>query len=381
MTKRIVAAALCICLALCTAVALAVSGTGGEGLITKSYVDGTYTQDVLAQADARIQEAQGALYQQALSGLEEKHSAYLAQAGLESGTGTYHPAFSDIRVKQGDQIRVSAGSGFLLLAGEASLSCQGKKALDLSNGWEKGTGALAQGRRYLVEEDTTATITVTSPTAVLSLEGWYALEPGDGVDYNALADALRQLGLFRGSDTGYGSGYDLEAAPTRIQALIMFLRILGEEQAALATTASCPFTDVPAWCQPYVAYAYAQGLTKGVDQTAMRFGTDETVTAAQFMTFILRALGYQDEGESPDFSWDTAIERAQELGVLTAGEARLLQTGPFLRAHVVYFCYFALDAQYKDGGGTLQDHLISSGALDAATVTAVRGDVQVERIS
>ena len=71
MTKRIVAAALCICLALCTAVALAVSGTGGEGLITKSYVDGTYTQDVLAQADARIQEAQGALYQQALSELEE----------------------------------------------------------------------------------------------------------------------------------------------------------------------------------------------------------------------------------------------------------------------------------------------------------------------
>ena len=81
MTKRIVTAALCICLALCTAVALAVSGTGGEGLITKSYVDGTYTQDVLAQADARIQEAQGALYQQALSELEEKHSAYLAQAG------------------------------------------------------------------------------------------------------------------------------------------------------------------------------------------------------------------------------------------------------------------------------------------------------------
>ena len=40
------------------------------------------------------------------------------------------------------------------------------------------------------------------------------------VDYNAMAAALKQLNLFRGTLTGYGEGYDLELAPTRLQALI-----------------------------------------------------------------------------------------------------------------------------------------------------------------
>ena len=40
--------------------------------------------------------------------------------------------------------------------------------------------------------------------------------------------------LFQGSYTGYGQGFDLEAAPTRLQALIMFIRVLGEESEALA---------------------------------------------------------------------------------------------------------------------------------------------------
>ena len=380
MTRRLIAATICLAILLCTAVAIAAGGTGGDGLISKSYLDGTYTADVLSQAEEQIQESHDALYQTAASQLEQKNASYLMQAGLPAGEGNYHAAFADIRVKQGDRIYIGTGSGFLLLAGGAELSCEGKKTLDMSNGWEKGTGALTVGHRYLVVEDTTATVTVTSPTAVLSLEGYYTVESGDGVDYNALADALKQLGLFQGSGTGYGSGYDLEEAPTRIQALIMFLRILGEEKAALATSEICPFTDVPAWCQPYVAYAYAQGLTKGVDQEGMRFGTAETVTAAQFMTFILRALGYKDEGEAPDFTWDTAIQRAQELGVVTAGESQLLQTQPFLRAHVVYFCYFALDASEKSGTGTLLDRLISSGALDADTVAAVRSSVQVSRI-
>ncbi|WP_300807933.1 helix-turn-helix domain-containing protein [uncultured Desulfovibrio sp.] len=36
-----------------------------------------------------------------------------------------------------------------------------------------------------------------------------------------MAAALKQLNLFRGTFTGYGEGYDLELAPTRLQALIM----------------------------------------------------------------------------------------------------------------------------------------------------------------
>ena len=376
--KGKIAVAVCAGALLCASVALAVGGSAEDPLISKSYIDGEYTTQTLAKAEERIAQSHDTLYQEAAAGLKTVYDTYAARVG--GGTGTYHSAFTDLRVKEGDQIQVSTGSGFLLLAGSADLSCTGNKTIDLSSGWEKGTGALETGRRYLVSEDTVATLTVTSPTAVLSLEGYHTLTESSSTDYNGLAGALRTLGLFQGSGTGYGSGYDLEAAPTRIQGLILFLRLIGEEEAALASTAACPFTDVPDWCRPYVAYAYAQGYTKGMDEKGGIFGTNDTLTAGQYVTFLLRALGYRDSGEAPDFTWDTALERAVELGVLTPGEEAMLTSETFLRAQVVYLSYFALDAPCQDGSGTLLERLVSGGVLDGAVASVVRSGVEVSRL-
>ena len=381
MKKRVIAVVAASAVTLCTAVTIAVGGTAGHPMLSKSYIDGAYTVQTISKAEEKITLRHDTLYQSAEETLKAKNDDYLTRGGLVTGDGTYQAAFSDLRVKEGDTVRIETGSGFLLLAGDVELSCTGNKTIDLSNGWEKGNGALTAGRRYLVVEDTVAVLTVTSPTAVLSLEGYYTLTESSATDYNALADGLKALGLFKGSDTGYGFGYDLEAKPTRIQALIMFLRLIGEEQAALSTTAACPFTDVPAWCQPYVAYAYEQGLTKGVDDAAMLFGTADYVTAGQYVTFILRALGYQDSGDTPDFTWDTALQRGMDLGILTAGEYKMLMEEPFLRAQVAYLSYFALEHTYKDRAETLQTQLTTSGVLDAADVAAVRGGIDVSRLT
>ena len=381
MKKRVIAVVAASAVTLCTAVTIAVGGTAGDPMLSKSYIDGAYTVQTISKAEEKITLRHDTLYQSAEETLKAKNDDYLTRGGLVTGDGTYQAAFSDLRVKEGDTVRIETGSGFLLLAGDVELSCTGNKTIDLSTGWEKGNGALTAGRRYLVVEDTVAVLTVTSPTAVLSLEGYYTLTESSATDYNALADGLKALGLFKGSDTGYGFGYDLEAKPTRIQALIMFLRLIGEEQAALSTTAACPFTDVPAWCQPYVAYAYEQGLTKGVDDAAMLFGTADYVTAGQYVTFILRALGYQDSGDTPDFTWDTALQRGMDLGILTAGEYKMLMEEPFLRAQVAYLSYFALEHTYKDRAETLQTQLTTSGVLDAADVAAVRGGIDVSRLT
>ena len=369
---------------LCCSAALAAGGGAADPLISKSYVDGDYTTQTLTKAVERIEQRHDALYQEAAAGLKSAYGALASRVGTGggagTGTGTYYSAFTDLRVKEGDQIQVSAGSGFLLLAGTAGLSCTGNKAIDLTSGWEKGTGALEAGRRYLVAEDTVATLTVTSPTAVLSLEGYHTLTESASTDYNTLAAALRTMGLFQGSGTGYGSGFDLEAAPTRIQGLILFLRLIGEEEAALASTAACPFTDVPDWCQSYAAYAYQQGYTRGMDAENQIFGTNDTLTARQYVTFLLRALGYQDSGENPDFTWDTVLSRAVELGVLTPGEEALLNGEPFLRAQVVYLSYFALDAPCRDGSGSLLDRLTAAGLLDGAVARVVRSTVTVSRL-
>lgn len=379
MKKRTIAAALAVGGVLCASVALAVGGTSGDPMISKSYVDGTYTADAVAKAETRIAARHDALYQTALGRLEQKNGEIAALLGGEVNAGTYSGAFSDLRLKQGDTVRVRTGSGFLLLAGGADLACAGKKTVDLSNGWEKGAGALTEGHRYLVAEDTVAVLTVTTPTAVVSLEGYYTVTESAATDYNALADALYTLGLFRGSGTGYGSGYDLEQGPTRVQGLIMFLRLIGEEPAALASAASNPFTDVPAWASPYVAYAYEKGYTRGMDEKT--FGAGDALTAGQYVTFLLRALGYQDGGDTPDFTWDTVLDRAAALGVLTPGEQALLAGQPFLRAQVAYLSYFALDARYRDGSGTVLERLSANGTLDAAVATVVRSGVKVQRLA
>lgn len=362
-----------LCLAgLLLAGVLAASAAGGaatDPLISKAYLDGTYAAQAVTQADARIAQRHEAIYQAAEIRLRAPAGA------VQPVAGTYNAAFADGRFKRGDVLRVSTGSGFRLLAGTAVAAYSGGAVVDVTAGAVLPAGPLAAGRHYLAAEHTVVAVSVTSPTAVLSLEGEYTLVPSGETDYNALAEALKTLGLFLGSDTGYGGGYDLELAPTRIQGLIMFLRLMGEERAALASTAQIPFHDVPAWCRPYVAYAYQKGYTKGLD--AQRFGTNQTMGAADYVTFLLRALGY---AEGTDFTWATALDSAQGLGVLTAGERQILGKETFLRAHVAYLSYFALDAAYQGGGKTLQSVLVSAGLFDQVTANTVRGSVVVKRL-
>ena len=115
------------------------------------------------------------------------------------------------------------------------------------------------------------------------------------------AEMLYELGLFKGTGTDAAGKpvFDLGRAPTRAEAVTMLVRLLGKEEDARSGRWEIPFTDIANWAKPYVGYAYANGLTTGVSET--RFGGSQTVTAAQFLTFTLRALGYES---GKDFSWD-----------------------------------------------------------------------------
>ncbi|HJB99349.1 MAG TPA: hypothetical protein H9764_02750 [Candidatus Flavonifractor merdavium] len=367
------------------AAAYATGALTGESLISKSYLTGTYVPDVEKQVSQRVQERTEQVYQSALTALNQAHSAYLAQAGSggTAGTGTYASALADLRFKKGDVITLSTGSGGMLLAGSGSVSYAGGAVVDVTAGETIPSGsALALRHRYLAGENTTASLTITSDTAVLSVEGYYSLAPSGSVDYNALADALFEMGLFQGSGTTYGSGYDLENPTTRIMGVVMFLRLIGEEQAALSSTAVNPFVDTPAWCDRYVAYAFEKGYTNGVGESpsgALYFAPDRQISAEEYVTLILRALGYTDSGAAPDFTWDTAVSRAVSWGLLSSGEQAMLSQSQFLRAQVVYLSYFALNAPMK-GGGVLLDRTVSSGGLNRSQLEQVMAAVTVPRL-
>ena len=100
----------------------------------------------------------------------------------------------------------------------------------------------------------------------------HAANPGDIGFETSLALQLKQLGLFRGaSEQEDGTAdFDLNREPSREEALIMLIRALGKEDKARGYGKTHPFTDVPAWADGYVSYAYENGLTKGVSDTRMR---------------------------------------------------------------------------------------------------------------
>ena len=126
-------------------------------------------------------------------------------------------------------------------------------------------------------------------------------------DFTPCADTLHSLGLFEGT----GSGYALDRAPTRAEAAVMLVRLLGQEDAARELTYPAPFTDLAAWEQPYIQYLYDNGLTQGTSATS--WSPEDMCDARMYAAFLLRSLGYSDT--AGDFSYSDAAETAAQLGV------------------------------------------------------------------
>lgn len=179
-----------------------------------------------------------------------------------------------------------------------------------------------------------------------------------GADSTAHADKLASLHLFRGT----ADGYHLEAAPTRLQGLIMLIRLLGLEEEALACSDSNPFDDVTGTGDRYAAYAYANGLTKGTG--AASFTPSRALSAGNYVTFLLRALGYDDSQK--DFAPSQALEFAAGISMVTPGAASALSGASMDRGDLVDLSYAALTCRLKDGSQTLAEKLRDGGVFTAA---------------
>ena len=167
------------------------------------------------------------------------------------------------------------------------------------------------------------------------------------------ADALKSIRLFKGSDLGY----ELDREPTRAEAVVCLIRLLGKEDAVLRNYPVHPFKDVPTWAGKYVGYAHKNGLVNGLD--AETFGTDMKISAQMLSALLLRALGYSEAAE--DFKYEEAVTFATETGIITEE----IDTKNFLRADMVTMCYNALSCKMKNMGGLkLSDTLIEAGVFN-----------------
>ena len=130
----------------------------------------------------------------------------------------------------------------------------------------------------------------------------------DASDFRT-ADALNELGLFLGT----GKGYELDNGLTRAQGTTLLVRMIGMEETAENGEYEPRFADVPHWNWAFhsIGYAYENGITNGTGPTS--FSPDKPMTDYMFLTLVLRALGYSDQGEKPMFTWDKPYALAKEL--------------------------------------------------------------------
>lgn len=180
-----------------------------------------------------------------------------------------------------------------------------------------------------------------------------ATEAGNYVDE---AQQLKILGVFQGTS----SGFELTRQPTRLEGLIMLIRLLGVESDAKAMADdTCVFTDVSNFGKGYVNYAYKNGLTNGVGNHL--FGSSGKANALSYTTFLLRALGYSDS--TGDFTYSDSLKFAQKIGLYSAADISELTSTTFLRDHIAKTSMLALGTKIKSGSQTLFEKLVNQGVI------------------
>lgn len=188
--------------------------------------------------------------------------------------------------------------------------------------------------------------------------------PAGAVSYSNYEKALdlKILGLLANSP----DCFELGRAPSRVEGAVMLVRLLGKENLVKQGSFKHPFIDVPAWANNYIGYLYQNGLTKGISDSS--FGPDSPMSANQYLTLVLRSLGYIDK---TDFEYGQAIEKAGTLGLISLSEAAALKkTSSFIRNDMVGISYNALNVKLKASSLTLLDRL--TGTEKAIFVPAAR---------
>ncbi len=361
---------------------LLVSFTGATGgsqtdpVVTKSYMTQTFMPSILSDAKKLIDTAFTELYAKCEQLFDAPLAGLYAAAYLRQGKITLsnngEPA--TYRIGAGSVVSGNLGTMITLIDGSATTYApNGNVIINTTDAVAySNNNKVIPMNRYIIADEGNIGIKASSD-CVVTVSGNYCIigttspyATSDKIDssnyiasYTKYAHALNVLGLFKGTN----KGFDLEKSATRAEALTMLIRILGEESDALAYTGSHPFNDVPSWADRYVAYGYNKGYTTGISTT--KFGSSDTVSAVQYLTFLLRALGYSDA--DGDFVWNESDTAALRFGLLNESDASVIRS-IFLRDQMVLASYKALYTNIKGANTLLITKLTSDGVISVEAV-------------
>lgn len=169
------------------------------------------------------------------------------------------------------------------------------------------------------------------------------------------AERLYYLGLMSGVGMQDGRvNFALERPLTKLECLVMAIRLTGVETDVLETRHEHPFTDVPEWGSPYVGYFYEQGLLVCREDTC--FAPDTEVSTAVFMKYMLNALGYTSDGNN--YSQAETALIGQRIGICTDSVSAVT------RGDAALMMYRTLDTTVSGSDQLLSYTLVQDGILN-----------------
>ena len=123
-------------------------------------------------------------------------------------------------------------------------------------------------------------------------------------------EVLQTIGIMIGDESG---NFNPDQNVTRNQMAVIMANLMEYNVATYKDTS--PFTDVPAWAEPYVAACYTNGITTGYSATI--YGGSDTVTTAQAALMLMKALGYFQYASDFGNDWQlAATKQANDIDLL-----------------------------------------------------------------
>lgn len=297
MLRRTLCALLAVSILGCGALAL----SSKDSLITLRYLAEILLPEALEQSGEVAEEMLQDTYDDAFDDLDRVQDDLMEDALGENGT-LYSETLVPRDWSDGQMIKLSTGSGFLMQEGTAELWHDGA-VIDVTQGTEVSSGEkLVFGHRYLVGEDTDAEITVLSGAARLGIQGEYSKEKGikhptpfyDVCRSDWYYDAVNfvvEEGLFAGmSEHEFGPA----SVMSRAMVMTVFYNLAGCPKREM-DQATAAFADVQegVWFTPYVRWAATQGITAGTGPDT--FSPDLKINREQMVLLLYAfSIGYLD---------------------------------------------------------------------------------------
>ena len=260
----------------------------GDSLISLSYLNETFIPTIVAQGAKMEKEMLDQAYDAAVDELEQVE---MQPDGGEDGM--YSADFSSRAFSRGDHIKLSTGSGFLHLSGQAVVSHDGA-VIDVTEGVEVPSGSeLEKGHRYLVGEETQMLVVVKSGLVRAGIQGSYDWNRSQekaapfidvSVDdwYCTAVDYAYFNGLFAGmGDDQFSPASNMD----RSMMMTVLYHLAGSPEEELKA-ADATFTDVPSnqWYFTFVSWAAEQGVSAGTGDG--KFSPGQSVTREQVVVLL-----------------------------------------------------------------------------------------------